>query len=66
MIAELNALERRISEIVTFCTRLRAENEALREQLISAHADNQELTERMVAAGNRLRQLIEQLPEAKP
>ncbi|HQO29561.1 MAG TPA: hypothetical protein PKY22_08560 [Accumulibacter sp.] len=66
MIDELDALERRISEIVAYCNRLQAENDSLRERLVSAQADNAQLTERMLAAGTRLQQLIDQLPEAKP
>ncbi len=65
MIDELNALERRITEIIAYCSRLRAENDMLREQLASAQAANQQLTGRMVAAGAKLQHLIDQLPEAK-
>jgi len=44
---------------------LRTENDTLREQLVAAHADTQQLTERMTAACARLELLIQQIPEAK-
>ncbi|HMW16578.1 MAG TPA: hypothetical protein PKN13_04500 [Accumulibacter sp.] len=65
MTDELNALESRVAEVVALCSRLRTENDTLREQLVAAHADTQQLTERMTAACARLELLIQQIPEAK-
>ena len=50
MLDELNALESRITEVVSLCQTLRAENDGLRERLAAAETDKNRLTERMGAA----------------
>ncbi|ACV37153.1 hypothetical protein [Accumulibacter sp.] len=65
MLDELNALESRITEVVSLCQTLRAENDGLRERLAAAETDKNRLTERMGAAFARLEALALQLPEAK-
>ncbi len=65
MLNELNALENRIAQVVSLCRNLRAENDALREQLVAAEADKKRLAEIMETARARIEQLAQQLPEAK-
>lgn len=63
MDAELKSLERKLSQFVELCARLRADNRQLREQLESAMSDNKQLTEKIGAATGRLETLLSQIPE---
>jgi cell division protein ZapB len=65
MLNELNALERKVAQVVALCCSLRSENEQLREQLTVAENDRNRLAERMAAACARLEQLAGQLPPGK-
>ena len=65
MLDELNALESRITEVVSLCQTLRAENDGLRERLAAAETDKDRLAERMGAACARLEELALQLPDAQ-
>ena len=65
MVNELNALESKITQVVSLCRTLRAENSQLKQRLAKADAEQKALSERMELARQRLEQLAEQLPEAK-
>jgi cell division protein ZapB len=63
MDAELKSLERKLSQFVEMCQRLRADNQQLRQQLESAMSSNKQLSEKIGAASDRLETLLSQLPE---
>jgi cell division protein ZapB len=63
MDAELKSLERKLSQFVEMCQRLRADNQQLRQQLESAMSSNKQLSEKIGAASERLETLLSQLPE---
>ena len=64
MVNELNALESKITQVVSLCCTLRAENSQLKQRLAKADADHKALSDLMESARQRLEQLAEQLPEA--
>ena len=64
MVNELNALESKITQVVSLCRTLRAENSQLKQRLAKADADHKALSDLMESARQRLEQLAEQLPEA--
>jgi len=63
MDADLKSLEHKLSQFVELCQRLRADNQQLRQQLASAVSSNQQLTEKIGTATNRLESLLNQIPE---
>jgi len=63
MDAELKSLERKLSQFVELCQRLRDDNQQLRQQLASAINDNKQLADKIGTATNRLETLLDQLPE---
>jgi len=63
MDADLKSLEQKLSQFVELCQRLRADNQQLRQQLASAMSSNQQLTEKIGTATNRLETLLNQIPE---
>jgi cell division protein ZapB len=63
MDAELKSLERKLSQFVEICQRLRADNQQLRQQLESAMSNNKQLSEKIGAATDRLETLLSQIPE---
>ena len=63
MDAEFKSLERKLSQFVELCQRLRDDNQQLRQQLASAISDNKQLTDRIGTASNRLENLLNQIPE---
>jgi len=63
MDAELKSLERKLSQFVELCQRLRDDNQQLRQQLASAINDNKQLADKIGTATNRLETLLNQLPE---
>jgi len=63
MDAEFKSLERKLSQFVELCQRLRDDNQQLRQQLASAINDNKQLTDKIGTATNRLENLLNQLPE---
>ena len=63
MDADLKSLERKLNQFVELCQRLRADNQQLRQQLASAVSSNQQLTEKIGTATNRLESLLNQIPE---
>ena len=64
MVNELNALESKITQVVSLCRALRAENSQLKQRLAKADAEQKALGDLMESARQRLEQLAEQLPEA--
>lgn len=65
MKTELNALENKVEQVVTLCHSLRAENQQLRQELLTAQNEKKLLCERMEAARSQIEQLADQLPEAQ-
>ena len=63
MDAEFKSLERKLSQFLELCQRLRADNQQLRRQLDSAMSDNKQLSEKIGTATNRLENLLNQIPE---
>ncbi len=63
MDAEFKSLERKLSQFVELCQRLREDNQQLRQQLASAMSDNKQLADKIGTATNRLETLLEQIPE---
>jgi len=63
MEAEFKSLERKLTEFVELCQRLRDDNQQLRQQLASAISDNKQLADKIGTATNRLESLLNQIPE---
>jgi cell division protein ZapB len=61
--AEFNSLEDKVAQFVGLCERLRAENIALRQQLVAAQNDAKRLNEKIDGARARVEQLLSRLPE---
>jgi cell division protein ZapB len=59
---EFNSLEHKVSQFVTLCERLRAENQELRQQLAAARTDAKRLHDKIDGAKARLEGLISRLP----
>ncbi len=64
MVNELNALESKITQVVSLCCTLRAENSQLKQRLAKADAEQKALGDLMESEHQRLEQSAEQLPEA--
>ncbi len=62
MDAEFNSLEAKVAQFVSLCERLRAENLALRQQLVAAQNDAKRLNEKIDGARSRLEGLLNRLP----
>jgi cell division protein ZapB len=60
--AEFNSLEAKVTQFVTLCERLRAENQDLRQQLATARSDAKRLNEKIDGAKVRLEGLLSRLP----
>jgi len=60
--AEFNSLEAKVAQFVSLCERLRAENLALRQQLLAAQNDAKRLNEKIDGAKSRLEGLLNRLP----
>ncbi|MGH8635167.1 MAG: hypothetical protein ACRET7_13685 [Burkholderiales bacterium] len=63
MDAEFKSLERKLTQFVELCQRLRDDNQQLRQQLASAVSDNKQLADKIGTATNRLENLLNQIPE---
>ena len=63
MNTQLDVLEAKIDRVVALVEQLRAENDALRQQIEQAEAERLHLRETMTAARERLEALVERLPE---
>jgi len=61
--AEFNSLEAKVEQFVGLCERLRAENIALRQQLVAAQNDAKRLNEKIDGARSRVELLLQRLPE---
>ena len=62
MEAEFNSLESKVEQFVELCERLRAENNALRQQLVAAQNDAKRLHEKIDGATSKLEGLLNRLP----
>ena len=62
MEAEFKSLEDKVTQFVSLCERLRAENLELRQQLAAARSDAKRLHEKIDGARTRIEGLIEKLP----
>jgi cell division protein ZapB len=60
--AEFKSLEDKVTQFVSLCERLRAENLELRQQLAAARSDAKRLHEKIDGARTRIEGLIEKLP----
>ena len=60
--AEFNSLEAKVTQFVSLCERLRAENQELRQQLAAARSDSKRLHEKIDGAKARLEGLLSRLP----
>ena len=63
MQAELDTLEAKIRQVADLCQSLRRENVSLRQQLLAAQQENNQMNTRLDAAKSRLQALLDQLPE---
>jgi cell division protein ZapB len=59
---EFNSLEAKVSQFVSLCERLRAENVELRQQLAAARGDAKRLHAKIDGAKARLEGLLSRLP----
>ena len=62
MEAELKSLEGKLVQFVELCQKLRADNQALRQQLASAMNESKRLEEKINSATERLESLLSQMP----
>ena len=62
MDAELKSLERKLSQFVEMCQRLRADNQQLRQQLAATSNQVKRLEEKVNTATARLETLLAQIP----
>ena len=62
METEFTSLEAKVSQFVTLCERLRAENTELRRELAAARNDAKRLHEKIDGAKARLEGLLSRLP----
>jgi len=63
MEAELKSLEKKISQFVELCQRMRADNQQLRQQLAAVLDEKRQLEEKISNATSRLESLLNQIPE---
>jgi cell division protein ZapB len=63
MDADLKSLEHKLSQLITLCQNLRAQNSALRQELAQAQSDTRQLRENIAVVSTRLEAVIERLPE---
>lgn len=62
METEFTSLEAKVSQFVTLCERLRAENSELKRELAAARSDAKRLHEKIDGAKARLEGLLSRLP----
>lgn len=62
---EISALEGKLAQLITLCTKLRTENHRLRQELAEAVSHGRRGDDKMDAAKSRLEKLLHALPEEK-
>lgn len=62
MDADIKALEEKLSQLITLCSKLRAENAQLRTDLTASQTDRAVLQNNMSQASERIAALMESLP----
>jgi cell division protein ZapB len=60
---DLDALADKVTELVQVLTKLRAENQQLRQQLVSKADENKRLSEKITAATSKLEAMLTKIPE---
>ncbi|PKO91077.1 MAG: hypothetical protein CVU15_11800 [Betaproteobacteria bacterium HGW-Betaproteobacteria-1] len=63
MDADLKSLETKLSKLIELSQGLRAENVALRQELVQAQSESKKLKENVEVVSSRLEAIIERLPE---
>ena len=63
MEADLIILEEKLNSLLALCQKLRSENTQLRQSLTQAQDDAEQLKNNMTLAGQRLKTLIDRLPQ---
>jgi len=63
---ELKAFEQKLGQLLELCSRLRSDNQRLREELASSLDEALRRREQIDGARVRLEKLIEQIPDQKP
>jgi cell division protein ZapB len=63
MDADLKSLENKLSQLITLCQTLRAQNADLRQELVQAQSETKQLKENIAQVSTRLEAVIERLPE---
>lgn len=63
MHSDFDSLEQKIDQVLALCSRLNAENAALRDRVAGLENDKRDLTERIGSARTRLEALMTKLPE---
>lgn len=63
MDTDLKSLEDKLSQLITLCQTLRAQNAALRQELAQAQSETKQLKDNIALVSTRLEAVIERLPE---
>ena len=63
METELKALEEKIQQVAQACQHLRADNQHLRQQLVTSSNENKQLAVKIDSAKKRLEALLRYIPE---
>jgi len=63
MDADLKSLEAKLTKLIELSQSLRAENAALRQELVQAQSESKKLKENVEVVSSRLEAIIERLPE---
>ena len=63
MDADLKSLEAKLTKLIELSQSLRAENIALRQELVQAQSESKKLKENVEVVSSRLEAIIERLPE---
>jgi len=63
MEAELDSLDSKINQLVQLCHRLRKDNHELRQRLAAAQNESKQLMDKIESARGRLENLLSRLPQ---
>lgn len=63
MDADLKSLEAKLTKLIELSRSLRAENAALRQELVQTQSESKKLKENVEVVSSRLEAIIERLPE---